>query len=240
MHEWDNVCAVAEHMCEMIHCAEFEKRTTPEKYQIFDDVPTTGLKPSHHLLLSSIRNYISMVMLETQMESNCLIPAMIYVKRIERNTDGQLRLNLSNWRSVLGVCMMISSKVWDDVSMVNSDFNSVFVQSTLNRLNKMEVVVLKILNFGVEISPKEYHSFEQTMSQHCSLDSDDDTADCDFLSESSNSFYRDHTRRITVRSSPESERHIEPPQLNSWKINRIMVSIMRFWKHNASSKVFCI
>lgn len=53
----------------------------------------------------------------SQMESDCIIMSLIYVERLIRRTEGRLRPRSTNWRSVLFSCMILASKVWDDLSM---------------------------------------------------------------------------------------------------------------------------
>ena len=53
----------------------------------------------------------------SQLETDCIIMSLIYVERLIRRTEGLLRPRSTNWRSVLFSCMILASKVWDDLSM---------------------------------------------------------------------------------------------------------------------------
>jgi len=69
-----------------------------------------------------------------------------------------------NWRSVLFSCMVLSSKVWDDLSMFNLDFSNVSMASglssfSLQRTNMLEVAVLQCLNFCVKVPASEYAKY---------------------------------------------------------------------------------
>lgn len=48
--------------------------------------------------------------------------SLVYVERLVKSSSGKLRPNVENWRSILFSCMVLSSKVWDDLSMWNADF----------------------------------------------------------------------------------------------------------------------
>ena len=45
-----------------------------------------------------------------------------------------------NWKSLLLSAMVMSSKVWDDLSMCNADFSLVCPSFTLSRINELELV----------------------------------------------------------------------------------------------------
>jgi hypothetical protein len=72
--------------------------------------------------------------------------SLIYVERLIKTTEGGLRPRSSNWRSVLFSCMILASKVWDDMSMWVSQrirriaelaFRyTIFMRSTLSRLSE--------------------------------------------------------------------------------------------------------
>lgn len=98
----------------------------------------------------------------SQMESDCIIMSLIYVERLIKSTDGALRPRTSNWRSLLFSCMILASKVWDDLSMWNADFSQACppgVQFTLKRINELEVAVLSALKFIVKVPASEYAKY---------------------------------------------------------------------------------
>jgi hypothetical protein len=51
----------------------------------------------------------------SQMEHDTIIMSLIYVERLIKETNGALAPTLENWRSVLFSCMILASKVWDDL-----------------------------------------------------------------------------------------------------------------------------
>ena len=63
----------------------------------------------------------------SQMEHDTIIMSLIYVERLVKQTGGALAPNPYNWRSILFSCMILASKVWDDLSMWNIDFSNVSV-----------------------------------------------------------------------------------------------------------------
>lgn len=104
----------------------------------------------------------------SQMEFDTIIMSLIYVERLIKTTN--ITPGPENWRSVLFSCMVLASKVWDDLSMWNIDFSNVAsAQSsnqaeglslfTLQRVNQLELVLLKSLNFDVRVPASEYAKY---------------------------------------------------------------------------------
>ena len=107
------------------HILQSERENAPKKgpYLIFNDLETQR-KPSKTPFeeidtpsLEEITAFYRDVFRRSQMETDCLIMSLIYVERLIRRTNGELRPRCGNWRSVLFSSMILASKVWDDLSM---------------------------------------------------------------------------------------------------------------------------
>ncbi|KAL7568497.1 hypothetical protein ACA910_012204 [Epithemia clementina (nom. ined.)] len=100
----------------------------------------------------------------SQMEHDTIIMSLIYVERLLKETNGTLAPNPENWRSLLFSCMILASKVWDDLSMWNVDFSNVSVATgiapfSLARINELELGVLTSLGFDVRVPASEYAKY---------------------------------------------------------------------------------
>lgn len=112
--------------------------------------------------LEEITSFYRYAFHKAQMESDCIIMSLIYVERLLRETNGGVRPNLRNWRSVLFSCMVMASKVWDDLSMWNKDFSKLFpkgVKFTLKRINELERALLTCLKYNVKVKASEYAKY---------------------------------------------------------------------------------
>ena len=112
--------------------------------------------------LDEISNFYRDIFRRSQMESDCIIMSLIYVERLIKVTDGGLRPCTSNWRSLLFSCMILSSKVWDDLSMWNADFSQTCpagVRFSLQRINELEIAVLNALEYKVKVPASEYAKY---------------------------------------------------------------------------------
>lgn len=65
--------------------------------------------------LEEISNFYRFIFNKAQMENDIIIMSLIYVERLLRETKGGVRPNVHNWKSVLFSCMVMASKVWDDL-----------------------------------------------------------------------------------------------------------------------------
>ena len=103
----------------------------------------------------------------SQMEHDTIIMSIIYVERLVKETNGQLIPGPENWKSVLFSCMVLASKVWDDLSMWNVDFSNVCGRGrstahssfTLHRINELELALLQCFNFIVRVPASEYAKY---------------------------------------------------------------------------------
>lgn len=91
--------------------------------------------------------------------------SLIYVERLIKETNGRVCPTPQTWKSILFACMVLASKVWDDLSMWNIDFANVSLSSntksqfTLKKINELEFSVLACLNFSVKVSASEYAKY---------------------------------------------------------------------------------
>ena len=83
-----------------------------------------------------------------------IIIAFIYCERLF-NKNKEVSLTEKNWKSLIAISFMLSSKVWDDLSMMNSDF-ACFLPFSLQQINTWERYFLSGLNFDVSVKPSHY------------------------------------------------------------------------------------
>jgi len=134
--------------------AIFQDRRSPGDYRYLD---TTSI-PS----LATITDFYRSIFLRSQMEVDCIIISLIYIERLIKMTDGKLTPQPTNWRSILFSCMVLSSKVWDDLSMWNCDFSKIGplgVTFSLSRTNELEIALLRALEYKVKVNASEYAKY---------------------------------------------------------------------------------
>ena len=109
--------------------------------------------------LEDVIRTFSYIFERSQMESECIIITLIYLERIKLATNGKLSIRYENWKSVLLSCIMMASKVWDDLSMLNVDFSKICPSFALKIVNKLETKLLEILMYEVRVSASCYAKY---------------------------------------------------------------------------------
>lgn len=56
-------------------------------------------------------------------------------------------------------CLVMASKVWDDLSMWNVDFSQVSTEFDLSRVNSLELAMLEALKYVIRVSASEYAKY---------------------------------------------------------------------------------
>ena len=133
-----------------------KKKNTNGSTKVTVDIPS----------LSDVLDFYAEFFRRSQMEFDTIIVSLIYVERLIKCTNGQLSPGPNNWRSILFACMVLASKVWDDLSMWNVDFSNVSANTaglssffSLARINQLELALLTCLNYDVRVSASEYAKY---------------------------------------------------------------------------------
>jgi hypothetical protein len=142
--------------------------TVSREYSVFDDdFCSSGNRVAVAAIptLSDVVEFYDAFYRRSQMEHDTIITSLIYVERVIKSTNGATTPNPQNWRSLLFACMVLASKVWDDLSMWNIDFSNVSAHTaglssfTLRRINQLELELLQCLKFDVKVPASEYAKY---------------------------------------------------------------------------------
>jgi len=105
---------------------------------------------------STVFGFISLLIHDCQIEYDCLIISYIYLLRIMQLSSNEFRICDRNWRSVIFICLITACKVWDDFSMNNNDFGSIFENCPIQRINLLENKFLDGIKWSLLITVAEY------------------------------------------------------------------------------------
>ena len=109
--------------------------------------------------VDSLYLFFQCIFRTSQLESECIIIALIYLERLMRETNSRFCIRHDNWHSSIFVCLMMASKVWDDLSMWNSDFSQIIPGYGLDRLNNLELCILEALHYNMKVPPGQYAKY---------------------------------------------------------------------------------
>jgi len=143
------------------HIEKGYKATKKVYYQIFSEVHYPLTKDHLDLVsLPSVRTvhkFISTIFNVMKLDLECMIMCLAYVERVLEL--GGLTLDQTNWRRLVLSCLIIAAKVWEDLSVYNIDFISFFNNITVADLNRMELVLLSLVQFQVGIPASLYAKY---------------------------------------------------------------------------------
>eukprot|EP01038_Epipyxis_sp_PR26KG_P011696 gene11696-15659_t len=109
--------------------------------------------------LATVRDFFMLIFSKSQLENDCIIMALIYCERLVKETKGHLSIRYDNWKSIVFACLVMASKVWDDLSMWNVDFSHVCPSFDLHRVNTLELAMLDALKYIIRVSASEYAKY---------------------------------------------------------------------------------
>lgn len=116
--------------------------------------------PEYETILKFLRSIFSKLGLNTE---SCII-CLVYIDRLkERNS---LLISQENWRPVILAILLVSSKVWDDISVWNVEFAECFPIFGLKMINQMERTMLEALDYQLYISSSEYAKYYFALRSH--------------------------------------------------------------------------
>lgn len=129
-----------------------------------DEFPSRRHTPPSVPALGEIEYFYLKFFEKSQMEHDTIIMSLIYAERLIKETNGAVTPTPETWASILFSCMILASKVWDDLSMWNVDFSHVSLSAgmapfSLRRINELEFAILTCLNFNVKVQASEYAKY---------------------------------------------------------------------------------
>mmetsp|Transcript_4281 Transcript_4281/g.8168 ORF Transcript_4281/g.8168 Transcript_4281/m.8168 type:complete len:590 (+) Transcript_4281:168-1937(+) len=112
---------------------------------------------------SDVDSFLSNLYKICQWTSECHIIAFILMIRLVKTSEGKIVLHRYNWQCMLVVSLMVTQKLWDDVSLNNVDFPQVWRmvapnggEMDLKDVNFMEREFLSILGYSVGVNMRTY------------------------------------------------------------------------------------
>lgn len=164
-------CVIRAHMLEAAVQSQVSDPLTeePEEFHIFVQAQyltspsprSRGRRPHPVVVprLDKIVQFFRHVYLMAEMEIECIIMTLIYIEKLLKECEGFLKIRYYNWEAILFSCMILASKVWDDLSMWNDDFQRLDPTYTLEHINAAEATLLRLLKFNTIISAGEYAKY---------------------------------------------------------------------------------
>ncbi|CAE7775027.1 CCNY, partial [Symbiodinium microadriaticum] len=117
------------------------------------------------LVQETIFSFVHTLCAQSQMEYECAVLSFLYLERVIRMSHGMFKLDNGNWKGPVLSCMIMANKVWDDFHMSNVDYVFIFPSLTLQRINELELQLLRVLNANLWVGVGEYAEIDK-VSNH--------------------------------------------------------------------------
>lgn len=91
------------------------------------------------------------------LSSECSIVCLIYVERLME--QAKVPLMACTWRPIFMCGLLLASKVWQDLSSWNIEFASVYPQYSLDAINRLELLFLRMVKWDLYISSSQYAKY---------------------------------------------------------------------------------
>jgi len=101
--------------------------------------------------IKEIADFLSESKTRLELPTECFIIMLIYLEKVLESSN--LALSNENWRPVIYTSLLIASKVWEDVSSGNGDFATAYPDYSLSSINRMEHLLIALMNWKLFISP---------------------------------------------------------------------------------------
>jgi hypothetical protein len=129
-----------------------------------EECPTLS-KCAPGLSRTSLFKFLKVMNHEAKLTVECNVISYIYLARYIV-VSGTL-LTRENWRPLLTTSLMLASKVWDDMSMVNKDFSIILEWLDIRAINTYEIQFLKALHFDVNVQASHYAQIYFELHDRC-------------------------------------------------------------------------
>lgn len=104
-----------------------------------------------------IRKFLGLIFSKMQLNVQCAIVGLLYCERLMEQK--KIALTERNWRPILLVCLMESSKMWDDLSSWNVAFSHLFPRLGIKEINRLEKMFLSEMGYNLIVSGSMYAKY---------------------------------------------------------------------------------
>jgi len=94
---------------------------------------------------------------KVQLSSECSIVCFIYVERLMERAN--VPLMTKTWRPIVLCALLLASKVWQDLSSWNVEFEQVYPRFKLESINQLEHTYLAQIKWDLYISSQQYAKY---------------------------------------------------------------------------------
>jgi len=107
--------------------------------------------------VKDIRGFLELIFSKVRLNVQCAIVCLLYCERLMRLKN--IAITKRNWRPILLVCLLASSKMWDDLSSWNVEFSQLFPCFGTEEINYLEKMFLHEMSYDLFVSGSMYAKY---------------------------------------------------------------------------------
>ena len=108
--------------------------------------------------IKNIETFIYYMIKSYEIDESCLITMYIYLLRlIDKKNKKNIMLRNNNWREIITITMLLSSKYLEDDALWASNIIEIFPSYSLHKLYRYEKSFFNRLNHSIYISTDEFN-----------------------------------------------------------------------------------
>ncbi|KAL4831827.1 hypothetical protein H8958_016441 [Nasalis larvatus] len=141
-----------------------KKRDADKSLDIFDEQlhPLTREKmpkeyfeyvPEHKF----IYRFVHVLFKATNLTAEFAIVTLIYIERLL--SYAEIDLCPTNWKRIVIGAILLSSKVWKDVTIWNREYCKLFVNTSIEDINELERQFLQLIEYNIKVSGSVYAKY---------------------------------------------------------------------------------
>jgi len=104
-----------------------------------------------------IRKFLGLIFSKLRLNVQCAIVGLLYCERLM--VQKKIAMTERNWRPILLVCLLESSKMWDDLASWNVEFSHLFPCLGIKEINRLEKMFLSEMGYDLFISGTMYAKY---------------------------------------------------------------------------------
>uniref|UniRef100_A0A8C9J0J2 Cyclin-Y-like protein 2 n=1 Tax=Piliocolobus tephrosceles TaxID=591936 RepID=A0A8C9J0J2_9PRIM len=104
-----------------------------------------------------IYRFVHVLFKATNLTAEFAIVTLIYIERLL--SYAEIDLCPTNWKRIVIGAILLSSKVWEDVTIRNREYCKLFVNTSIEDINELERQFLQLIDYNIKVSGSVYAKY---------------------------------------------------------------------------------
>jgi len=107
--------------------------------------------------LVQVTSFLTLIFSRLRLNVQCAIVGLLYCERLM--SQKKISMTERNWKPILLVCLLESSKMWDDLASWNVEFSELFPCLGIKEINHLEKMFLNEMAYDLFVSGSMYAKY---------------------------------------------------------------------------------